>query len=93
MRSELIEATKCESNELKQSLSLGTYVYKTAFSSIITYNTEVRQLIPLTEIYQFRLLELEAKGRSAPRCAINLQESPPFLAGIMIYKPTKYYVT
>ena len=89
----MIEAAKCESNELKQSLSPGTYVYKTAFSSIITYNTEVRQLVPLIEIYQFRLLELEAKGRSAPRCAIDLQESPHLPAGIMIYNPTKYYVT
>ena len=58
----------------------------------MTYNTEVRQLVPLIEIYQFRLLELEAKGRSAPRCAIDLQESPHLPAGIMIYNPTKYYV-
>lgn len=72
MRGEPIEAVRHGLNELKQSLSQDPYALETVFLSIITYDTEVRQLVPLTEVFRFCLPDLEAKGRSALGGAIKL---------------------
>lgn len=72
MRGEPIEAVKRGLNELKESLSQDPYALETVYLSIITYDTHVRQLVPLTEVYRISIPELVAKGRSALGGAINL---------------------
>lgn len=64
MRGEPIEAVSVGLNSLLDSLCCDPYALETVCLSIITYNSNVQQLFPLTEVYKIRLPEITAKGRS-----------------------------
>lgn len=65
MRGEPIEAVRTGINALIDSLCSDPYALETVCLSIITYNSQAEQIVPLTEVYKFRTPELVAKGRSA----------------------------
>lgn len=65
MRGEPIEAVKVGIQSLLNSLCQDPYALETVCFSIITYNAQAEQILPLTEVYKIRLPELIAKGRSA----------------------------
>lgn len=65
MRGEPIEAVRVGLQSLLDSLTCDPYALETVCLSIITYNTNVQQLFPLTEVYKIHLPEMIAKGRSA----------------------------
>ncbi|MCR4801025.1 MAG: VWA domain-containing protein [Bacteroidales bacterium] len=61
MRGEPINAVNCGIKTLVDTLKSDPYALETAFLSLITFNKEIQQSIPLTEIYAFQTPELEAK--------------------------------
>ena len=65
MRGEPIEAVKVGIKSLLNSLSQDPYALETVWLSIITYNSQAEQILPLTEVYKLQVPELIAKGRSA----------------------------
>ncbi|MDE6447866.1 MAG: VWA domain-containing protein, partial [Muribaculaceae bacterium] len=72
MRGEPIAAVNNGIDTLVQALSSDPYALETTCLSIITYSTEARQIVPLTEVYRFRKPEIIAKGQSAFGAALNL---------------------
>ena len=54
------------------SLKTDPYALETVCLSIITYNAQAEQIVPLTEVYKLRIPELIAKGRSALGEALEL---------------------
>lgn len=72
MHGEPIEAVKAGIKSLLDSLSQDPYALETACLSIITYNSQAEQILPLTEVYKLHVLELVAKGRSAMGDALLL---------------------
>ncbi len=65
MRGEPIEAVKAGIKTLLYSLNQDPYAIETVSLSIITYNSQAEQIVPLTEVYKLQVPELVAKGRSA----------------------------
>jgi len=65
MRGDPIEAVKVGIMSLIESLNQDPYALETVCLSIITYNATAEQIVPLTEVYKFRVPEITAKGRSA----------------------------
>lgn len=59
MRGEPIEAVKVGLSEMIASLRQDPYALETAAISIITYDTEARQLLPLTEVELLKLPPIE----------------------------------
>lgn len=61
MRGEPIQAVKSGVQALVQTLMQDPYALETAYLSVITFNNEVAQVVPLTEIFQFSMPDIEAK--------------------------------
>lgn len=72
MRGEPIAAVEFGLKALMQSLNQDPYALETVCLSVITYNTQAEQILPLTEVYKIRIPELTAKGRSALGEALQL---------------------
>jgi uncharacterized protein YegL len=72
MRGEPIAAVELGLKALMDSLNKDPYALETVCLSVITYNTQVEQIFPLTEVYKIRIPELTAKGRSALGEALDL---------------------
>lgn len=72
MRGEPIAAVELGLKALIESLNKDPYALETVCLSIITYNTQAEQILPLTEVYKSRIPELIAKGRSALGEALEL---------------------
>ena len=62
MHGEPIEAVKNGVEILVSSLRQDPYALETAFLSIITFDTQAKQLMPLTEIAMFQPPQLQATG-------------------------------
>ena len=65
MRGEPIAAVQLGLEALMDSLRSDPYALETVCLSIITYNAQAEQIVPLTEVYKLRIPELIARGRSA----------------------------
>lgn len=65
MRGEPIEAVKAGLKALMDSLCQDPYALETVCLSVITYNAQAEQVLPLTEVYKVQMPEIIAKGRSA----------------------------
>lgn len=72
MRGEPIIAVELGLKALMESLNRDPYALETVCLSIITYNSQAEQILPLTEVYKTRIPELIAKGRSALGEALEL---------------------
>ena len=72
MRGEPIAAVNNGIDSLVQALCCDPYALETTCISIITYSTEAKQIVPLTEVYKFQKPEITAKGQSAFGAALNL---------------------
>jgi uncharacterized protein YegL len=72
MRGEPIRAVNSGLQMLKDVLLKDPYAVETAFVSIIEYNTEPRQVVPLTEVICYDPPTLEAGGWSAMGSALRL---------------------
>jgi len=72
MRGEPILAVNSGLQLLKDTLLKDPYAVETAFVSVIEYNTEPRQIVPLTEVISFNPPALEARGWSAMGAALRL---------------------
>ncbi len=64
MKGEPIESVKVGLSDMIASLRLDPYALETVCISIITYNKDVKQLIPLTELENLRLPEIECLDSS-----------------------------
>lgn len=64
MKGEPIESVKVGLSDMIASLRLDPYALETVCISIITYNKDVKQLIPLTELENLRLPEIESPDSS-----------------------------
>ena len=72
MRGEPIAAVNNGIDSLVQSLCCDPYALETTCISIITYSTEAKQIVPLTEVYKFQKPEIIANGQSALGAALKL---------------------
>ena len=72
MRGEPIAAVELGLKALIDSLNEDPYALETVCLSIITYNSQAEQILPLTEVYKIRIPSMIAKGRSALGEALNL---------------------
>lgn len=59
MNGEPIESVKVGLSDMIASLRLDPYALDTAYISIITYNKEVKQILPLTELGNLQLPDIE----------------------------------
>ena len=62
MSGEPIEAVKNGVQVLVSSLRQDPYALETAFLSVITFDSSVRQIIPLTDLASFQMQEISASG-------------------------------
>lgn len=65
MSGDPIEAVKNGLQLLITSLRQDPYALETAFVSVITFSSEAKQVVPLTELAQFQIPELVASGTTA----------------------------
>jgi uncharacterized protein YegL len=72
MRGEAIEAVKEGINLLASTLRQDPFALETVCLSIITFDNDARQIVPLTEVYNFRMPEIQASGKSALGAALQL---------------------
>lgn len=72
MRGEPILAVNNGIDSLFTSLRNDPYALETTYISIITYGTEAKQIVPLTEVYKLYKPEISAKGQSALGKALEL---------------------
>ncbi|MDE7108448.1 MAG: VWA domain-containing protein [Muribaculaceae bacterium] len=72
MYGEPIEAVKNGLQVLTSTLTSDPYALETAFVSVITFNTDARQAVPLTEIAAFQPPQLQASGCTALGAALEL---------------------
>ena len=61
MRGEPIAAVNKGLQDLVDALRMNPYALETAFLSIITFNDQVENVVPLTELYKIQIPTLEAK--------------------------------
>lgn len=72
MTGEPIEAVKNGVQMMVHSLRQNPQAIETAFVSIITFDSEVKQLIPLTDLASFQTIDLKAAGTTALGAALSL---------------------
>ncbi|MBC6437350.1 MAG: VWA domain-containing protein [Rhodobacteraceae bacterium] len=65
MSGEPINAVQNGLNLLISTLRQDPYALETAFLSVITFDTEARQIVPLTEITDFQTPDIQARGVTA----------------------------
>ena len=67
-----IEAVKNGVQMMVHSLRQNPQAIETAFVSIITFDSEAKQLIPLTDLASFQTVDLKAAGTTALGAALSL---------------------
>ena len=72
MFGEPIEAVKNGLQMLVTSLRQDPYALETAYVSVITFASEAKQVVPLTELAQFQTPDLVASGTTAMGGALSL---------------------
>ncbi|MDR2208696.1 MAG: VWA domain-containing protein [Azoarcus sp.] len=72
MHGEPIEAVKSGIQMLVSSLRQDPYALETAFLSVITFASEARQVMPLTELALFQAPEISASGATEMGAALTL---------------------
>lgn len=74
MKGEPIESVKVGLSDMIASLRLDPYALETACISIITYDRDVRQILPLTELEDLQLPEIECpdSGPTHTGAALNM---------------------
>ena len=72
MTGEPIEAVKNGVQRMVHSLRQNPQAIETAFVSIITFDSEAKQLIPLTDLASFQTVDLKAAGTTALGAALSL---------------------
>ena len=72
MMGEPIEAVKNGVQMMVHSLRQNPQAIETAFVSIITFDSEAKQLIPLTDLASFQTVDLKAAGTTALGAALSL---------------------
>ena len=72
MTGEPIEAVKNGVQMMVHSLRQNPQTIETAFVSIITFDSEAKQLIPLTDLASFQMVDLKAAGTTALGAALSL---------------------
>lgn len=72
MTGEPIEAVKNGVQMMVHSLRQNPQAIETAFVSIITFNSEAKQLIPLIDLASFQTVDLKAAGTTALGAALSL---------------------
>ena len=72
MTGEPIEAVKNGVQMMVHSLRQNPQAIETAFVSIITFDSEAKQLIPLTDLASFQTIDLKADGTTALGAALSL---------------------
>ena len=72
MTGQPIEAVKNGVQMMVHSLRQNPQAIETAFVSIITFDSEAKQLIPLTDLASFQTVDLKAAGTTALGAALSL---------------------
>ncbi|ACU58664.1 vWA domain-containing protein [Chitinophaga pinensis] len=72
MSGEPIEAVKNGVQVLISTLRQDPYALETAFLSLITFDSDARQLVPLTDLSSFQMPELKASGGTSLGSALEL---------------------
>lgn len=72
MSGEPIEAVKNGVQMMMHSLRQNPQAIETAFVSIITFDSEAKQIIPLTDLASFQMVDLQASGVTSLGAAMNL---------------------
>lgn len=72
MLGEPIEAVKNGVQTLVAALRQDPYALETAFLSVITFDSTARQIVPLTELAQFQMPDIQATGTTAMGEALQL---------------------
>lgn len=72
MMGEPIEAVKNGVQVMISSLRQNPQAIETAYISIITFDNEARQIVPLTDLASFQMVELKATGTTALGAALQL---------------------
>jgi uncharacterized protein YegL len=72
MSGEPIEAVKNGVQVLISTLRQDPYALETAFISVLTFNNEAKQLIPLTDLSSFQMQEIKASGGTSLGAVLQL---------------------
>ncbi len=72
MHGEAIEAVKNGMQVLASTLRQDPYALETAFISVITFNTDAEQLVPLTDLVSFQPPDIRAQGVTSLGKALTL---------------------
>jgi uncharacterized protein YegL len=72
MRGEAINAVRDGLNLLVSTLRQDPYALETAYLSVITFDTDARQVVPLTELTDFQAPDLEASGATSMGKALSV---------------------
>ncbi|WP_072281352.1 vWA domain-containing protein [Rappaport israeli] len=72
MHGEAIEAVRNGLQVLVSALRQDPYALETAYLSVIAFNSEARQLTPLTELMNFQVPDIQASGTTALGGALSL---------------------
>ncbi|QHS62067.1 vWA domain-containing protein [Chitinophaga agri] len=72
MSGEPIEAVKNGVQVLISTLRQDPYALETAFLSLITFDSDARQLVPLTDLSSFQMPEIKASGGTSLGAALQL---------------------
>lgn len=72
MAGEPVEAVKNGVQVLASTLRQDPYALETAFISVITFNTEAEQIIPLTDLVTFQPPDIKAQGITSLGAALKL---------------------
>ena len=75
MTGEPIEAVKNGVETLLSTLRQDPYALETAFVSVITFDSTARQVVPLTDLLNFKTPDLVASGTTALGDALSLAAS------------------
>lgn len=72
MHGEAIEAVRNGLQVLVSALRQDPYALETAYLSVITFNSSAQQIIPLTELMNFQVPDIQASGTTAMGEALTL---------------------
>ena len=72
MYGEPIESVKNGLQSLMSSLRQDPYALETAFLSVIEFNSEATQIVPLTDLMSFHMPDIKAQGVTALGAALTL---------------------
>ena len=76
MHGEAIEAVRNGLQVLVSALRQDPYALETAYLSVITFNSSAQQIIPLTELMNFQVPDIQASGTTAMGEALTLLHEP-----------------